>query len=202
MIFFHGPLMGTSLAINLRLGIMILGALTAPLASLLLLISSVLPSTPAPPSGLLTSLWVSLHILTAFLGYGLLALNCCGSFLYLVQERQIRKKALGRVFSRLPSLSRIEGLSQQALFIGFCFMTVGMMSGAVYAQIALGSYWHWDPKEVWGLITWLLYAALIHTRMIQGWRGRRGAWFSLGAFGILLFTFLIVGAVLQRVPQF
>ncbi len=190
---FSWAVMGASLMINLRLGIMVLGALSAPLASLLLLISSVLPASPTPPSPLLNSLWVSFHVVTAFLGYGLLALNCCGSLLYLVQERQIRKKSLGPVFSRLPSLSRIEELSQNAMFIGFCFMTVGMMSGAVYAQIALGSYWHWDPKEVWGLITWLLYAALIHTRVIQGWRGRRGARFSLAAFGLLMFSFLIVG---------
>ena len=96
---FSWALMGASLAINIRLGIMILGALTAPLASLLLIISSVLQTSPSAPPQLLSSLWVAFHILTAFLGYGLLALNCCGSILYLIQERQIRNKALGPLFS-------------------------------------------------------------------------------------------------------
>ena len=69
-------------------------------------------------------------------------------------------------------------------------VTVGMITGAIYAQYALGSYWRWDPKEVWSLITWLFYAALLHERLAVGLRGRRAALLSIVSFSILLFTFL------------
>jgi ABC-type transport system involved in cytochrome c biogenesis permease subunit len=69
-----------------------------------------------------------------------------------------------------------------------------MITGSVYAQFALGTYWQWDPKEVWSLITWLSYAALIHERVAAGWRGRKAAILSIFCFCILLFTF--VGASL------
>ena len=67
-------------------------------------------------------------------------------------------------------------------------MTLGMITGSVYAQYALGSYWQWDPKEVWSLITWLFYAALLHERVAVGWQGRRAALMSIFCFGILIFT--------------
>ena len=69
-------------------------------------------------------------------------------------------------------------------------MTFGMISGAIYAQSVLGSYWQWDPKEVWSLITWVFYAVLLHERLAVGWRGRRAAWMSIICFCILLFTFI------------
>jgi ABC-type transport system involved in cytochrome c biogenesis permease subunit len=73
---------------------------------------------------------------------------------------------------------------------GFPFLTVGMITGAIYAQHALGSYWRWDPKEVWSLITWLFYAVLLHQRLTVGWRGRRAALMAILAFLVLCFTFI------------
>ena len=81
-------------------------------------------------------------------------------------------------------------------------MTIGLITGAVYAQLTLGSFWRWDPKEVWALITWLLYAALLHTRLVQGWRGRRGAWLALAAFAVLVFTFLGAGLLFPSYHSF
>ncbi|KMY68551.1 hypothetical protein AAU61_02585 [Desulfocarbo indianensis] len=190
---FSWGLMGASLVINLRRDVMILGALTAPLCSLLLLAASVLPMPDAPPSKLLSSLWVAVHVITVLAAYGLLAVTFLGGVLYLAQDSLIRAKNLGAAFRRLPSLTRLDALNHSALVAGFILLTVGLITGAIYAQIKLGSYWRWDPKEVWALITWLLYAALIHTRLVQGWRGRRGAWLGALAFGVLLFTFLGVG---------
>lgn len=190
---FSWALMGATLLVNLRLEIMILGALTAPLCALLLMAAAVLPMPSAPPSAMLKSAWIVIHVLSLLAGYGLLALTFLGSGLYLLQDGLIRKKCLGAVFKRLPSLSRLDSLSQQALVAGFCLLTVGLITGAVYAQITLGSYWRWHPKEVWSLVTWLCYAALLHTRLVQGWRGRRGAWLAVAAFAALMFTFLGAG---------
>ena len=186
-------LMGAGLLINLRLKLLILGAFTAPLCTLMLLAASVLPAPQGPPPELLASVWVVVHVVLIFVGYGLLGLNFLGGVLYLVQDAQIRGKNLGPVFKRLPPLSRLDELNQKTLMAGFCLFTLGLVIGAAYAQRALGSYWRWDPMEVWSLITWLLYAGLLHTRLAQGWRGRRGAWLSVVAFGALSFTFLGVG---------
>ncbi len=190
---FSWGLMGASLLVNLRLNVMILGALIAPLCALLLLAASVLAVPSAPPSKLMTSVWVPVHVISVLAAYGLLALTFLSGALYLLQDRLIRAKKLGAAFKRLPPLSRLDSLNHNALVAGFTLLTIGLITGAVYAQLKLGSYWRWDPKEIWALITWLLYAALIHTRLVQGWRGRRGAWLGALAFGVLLFTFVGVG---------
>ncbi len=190
---FSWALMAAGLGLNLRLEVMVLGALIAPLSALLLMAAEVLPAPAGHPAPLLKSLWVTVHVIAMLLGYGLLAVTFLGGVLYLVQDRQLRIKNLGPVFKRLPSLSRLDQLCQGALLSGFTLMTVGLILGAVYAQLSRGAYWSWDPKEVWALITWLMYAALLHTRLVSGWRGRRGAWLATAAFACLLFTFLVVG---------
>ena len=195
-------LMGAGLLVNLRLKVMILGAFTAPLCSLMLLAASVLPAPQGPPPALLASLWVVVHVGLAFTGYGLLGLNFIGGVLYLVQDAQIRGKNPGALFKRLPPLKRLDSLSHKTLMAGFCLLTLGLVIGAAYAQRTLGSYWRWDPKEVWSLITWLLYAGLLHTRLVQGWRGRRGAWLSVLAFGVLFFTFLGAGLLFPGYHSF
>ena len=114
----------------------------------------------------------------------------------LIQERQLKTKRLGAWFHRLPNLDVLDELNYRCLTIGFPLLTVGIITGAVWAQQAWGTYWSWDPKETWSLITWLLYAGLLHGRLTVGWRGRRAAIWALIGFGSVLFTFLGVNYVL------
>lgn len=190
---FSWALVGATLIVNLRLKVMILGALTAPLACLLMLAAAVLPVSTAPVPQALKSAWIVAHVLTLLFGYGLLALTFLGGVLYLVQDRHIRQKRLGPLFRRLPSLTKLDALNYNALVAGFTLLTVGLITGAVYAQITRGAYWSWDPKEVWSLITWLFYAALLHARLVSDWGGRRGAQLAALAFAVLVFTFIVVG---------
>ena len=199
---FSWAIMGAALVVNLRLKVMILGALAGPLCSLMLLAAAVLPKVSAVQSAAFKSLWIIIHVFAIMAGYGLLALTCLGGLLYLIQDRAIREKKLGPAFQRLPSLGRLDSLNHQSLVAGFLLLTIGLISGAVYAQIALGTYWRWDPKEVWALITWLLYAALLHTRLVQGWRGRRGAWLGVVAFAVLVFTFAGAGLLFPGYHNF
>ena len=90
----------------------------------------------------------------------------------------------------MPSLETLDRINHYSLMYGFPFLTIGMVPGAIYAQYALGTYWQWDPKEVWSLITWLFYAVLLHARVALGWRGRRAAIMSIVAFLILIFSFI------------
>ncbi|MBU1273739.1 MAG: cytochrome c biogenesis protein CcsA [Proteobacteria bacterium] len=199
---FSWALMGAMLVINLRLEVKILGALAGPVCVLLLLAASVLPVMPVVKTAAFRSGWIILHIISIMAGYGLLALTCLGGVLYLGQDRALRAKKMGPLFRRLPSLGRLDSLNQASLLAGFLLMTIGLISGAVYAQMFMGSYWRWDPKEVWALITWLMYAAMLHTRLVQGWRGRRGAWLSVAAFAALVITFLGAGLLANGYHSF
>ena len=103
---------------------------------------------------------------------------------------------MGFLFKRLPPLNKLDEMNYRILTIGFPFLTLGIITGAVWANYAWGSYWSWDPKETWSLITWLVYAGILHGRLTVGWRGRRAAVFCIIGFGCVLFTFLGVNLLL------
>lgn len=84
----------------------------------------------------------------------------------------------------------LDSLSYRMLSIGFCFLTLGILSGAVWANETWGSYWSWDPKETWALITWLTFAIYLHTRLIQGWEGIKPAWIASFGFVIIWVCYL------------
>ncbi len=136
----------------------------------------------------LQSMWLPVHGGTSVLAYGFLALAFCGGLMYLLQERELKSKRFGFFFSRLPSLESLDQLNSHCLTIGFVFLTLGIITGSVWARQAWGTYWQWDPKETWSLITWFLYAAQIHQRLTRGWRGRRAAVMAIIGFFAVLFT--------------
>ncbi len=188
--FFSWSIILTYLLFHLKFRLMVLGSFVAPLAAILMIISSAMPWVDVPIKPIYSSLWLTVHILTAFIGNGLFVTAFAVAIMYLIQEYQIKKKHLGSFYSRLPSLATLDKINHYSLVYGFSFLTVGMITGSVYAQYALGQYWQWDPKEVWSMITWLFYAALLHERIAVGWRGRRAAIMSIVCFFILIFTFL------------
>jgi cytochrome c-type biogenesis protein CcsB len=102
----------------------------------------------------------------------------------------------GAFYHRLPSLDLLDRVNYRSLTIGFPLLTLGIITGALWAENAWGSYWQWDPKETWSLITWFIYAALVHARLTVGWRGRKAAWLSIVGFLAVLFTFLGVNLLL------
>jgi cytochrome c-type biogenesis protein CcsB len=191
--FFAWTISGAYLLFQQRFRLRILGSFIAPLAAVLMLASMSLPGVPATVvHPLFKSVWLPIHVLTVFAGDGMFALAFVASVMYLLQERQIKRKRFGTLYSRLPSLETLDAISHRALIWGFPLLTVGMVTGAIYAQQALGSYWRWDPKEVWSLITWLGYAVLLHERLTVGWRGRKAAVLSIVCFSLLLFTFIAI----------
>jgi cytochrome c-type biogenesis protein CcsB len=192
--FFSWCIVLVFLVFHLKFRIMVLGSFVAPFAAFLMIISSAIPWAAGPVKPIFKSIWLTFHVATIFLGNGLFAITFVAAIMYLIQERQIKQKHFGSFYSRLPSLATLDSINHYALIWGFPFLTLGMITGSIYAQVALGSYWQWDPKEVWSLVTWLFYAALLHERLTVGWRGRRAAVMSIVCFCILLFTF--VGATL------
>jgi cytochrome c-type biogenesis protein CcsB len=102
----------------------------------------------------------------------------------------------------VPNHSILEELSYQMVIIGFIMLTLGIITGAVWANSAWGTYWSWDPKETWSLITWFVYAAMLHSRLISGWRGKRLALFSIIGFCCVIFTYLGVNLLLSGLHSY
>ena len=200
--FFSWCIILAYLLLQIKFRLMVLGSFVAPFAAFLMIISSAMPWMEGPVKPIFKSLWLTVHVGTIFIGDALFALTFLAAIMYLIQERQIKRKKLGSFYERLPSLATLDEINYYALISGFLFLTVGMVIGSMYAQYALGAYWRWDPKETWSLITWLFYAALLHQRMTVGWRGRRAAIMSILCFGILIFTFVGVSLLMGGYHSF
>jgi ABC-type transport system involved in cytochrome c biogenesis permease subunit len=136
---------------------------------------------PLPPT--LDSMWLPLHVGTAALAYGSLATGGSAGLALLVG---------GRVGDNRDRRS-VEAVLSRAVATGYPLLTLSMIFGMIWAQVAWGRYWGWDLKEVWTLVTWLVYTLFFHLRTRPKWRGRRLALLALGGLGAVLFTFLGVG---------
>lgn len=200
--FFSWTIIAAYIIFQLKFKIMVLGSFVVPFSAFLMIISSTIPISAITIRPIFKSFWLPLHVSTSFLGNGIFAIAFIAGVMYLIQEHQIKSKRLGAFHSRLPSLNILDSLNYYAITYGFLLLTIGMITGSIVAQDAHGSYWRWDPKEVWSLITWLCYAALLHQRMTIGWRGRRSALMSIGCFLILIFTFVGVNFLMEGYHSF
>lgn len=190
-------LVGAFLAINARFQLKILGTYTAPLAAFILLAANHFPREPLQPDHMLKGIWLTVHIITIFIGDAAFALAAGVGTLYLLQEGNIKAKTRGFFFKRLPSLDLLDTVGYACIVSGFAMLTIGLITGMVYAKVLWGRFWGWDPKEVWSAITWIFYAVLLHERLAVGWRGRRAAIMSIVGLAVLLFTFFGVNFLLK-----
>ncbi|NOQ41630.1 MAG: c-type cytochrome biogenesis protein CcsB [Desulfuromusa sp.] len=200
--FFAWCLVLLFLLLDLRFRLSVMGAFAAPLAFGLMVASALSPHVVVQLNPVLKSWLFPVHITFAFLGNAAFALSFGAGVMYLIQNRMLKSKRFTRIYQVLPSLDTLDKVNYTCLSIGFPLMTLGIISGAFWANTAWGSYWRWDPKETWALITWFLYAALLHGRLTIGWRGRKAAIFSIIAFMFLLFTFLGVNLLLDGYHTF
>ncbi len=183
-------------AFHMRYGLMILGAVVGPLVCAVMLAGSILPAHATVKPEFLKSIWMIFHILAIFIGYGAFVLAAAVGGVYLLQERAIKQKQHGFVFKRLPSLEVLDRMGYACVAFGFPMLTIGMIAGFDFARSVWGSWWNWDPKEVFTFVAWLVYAALLHERLTMGWRGRRAAIMAIIGLAVLLFTFLGVNFLL------
>ncbi len=144
--------------------------------------SHIQPLIPA-----LKSNWLIAHVLTCFLGYAGFAVAFAISFLFLISK--IGGQSGEGILSHVPESDMLDELTHQMVMFGFFFLSIGIITGAVWANSAWGRYWGWDPKETWSLITWFIYAILLHARLMRGWRGSRIAMISIVGFAAVIFTY-------------
>ncbi|MBW1677960.1 MAG: c-type cytochrome biogenesis protein CcsB [Deltaproteobacteria bacterium] len=188
---FGWAVVGVFLILQIKFHLMVLGALVAPLATLCVVIASILPGPPVELDPLFKSLWVTVHVGTLIVGNAAFAIAFLVGILYLIQEQAIKEKKRGFFFRRLPSLKLLDSMGYSCLIAGFPMLTFGVITGVIYAQMVRGRFWSWDPKEIFAGITWLVFAALLHERLAVGWQGRRAAIMTIVGFVILVFTFFL-----------
>jgi cytochrome c-type biogenesis protein CcsB len=176
-----------------------LGAFVLPLALLIATYPQVFaPQWMRAAQPLLPALrtpWLQLHVTTGAVAYGAFAVSCGAGVMYLV----------GELVPRLPENSlasaKIDEFNFRAIALGYPWMTLVLITGAIWAQLAWGRYWSWDIKETWTLATWLLYTVLLHLRAVRGWRGKPVASLSIVGFLFVLFAFLGVGWLARQVGR-
>jgi cytochrome c-type biogenesis protein CcsB len=175
--------------LEFRYRIGLLSSFIMPIVFFLMLSSSMLPRNIKPLSPVLQSYWLGIHTVLAFLGNAAFAMAFGIGLMYLVQEHHVKSKKLGGLFERLPSLQTLDEINYRLITFGFPLLTLAIITGALWADSAWGSYWNWDPREVWSLITWFIYAIILHARLVAGWRGKRAALLSILGFLTVIIAF-------------
>jgi len=195
------------LVIEYRYKIKSLGMLVFPVISIAMAYASLSPNIrdeiePLIPA--LQSNWLTYHVLTCFLGYSAFTVSFGASIVYLFKMEKKEPRGSGKKerAELLPSLKALDEIIYKTIGIGFLLLGVGIITGAVWANYAWGSYWSWDPKETWSLITWFIYAAFLHARLTRGWKGKRAAIISIVGFVSVLFTFLGVNYLLAGLHSY
>ncbi len=190
LVFFALTLAVIHVVLELRYGNAVIGVFVMPLAFLAMAYASLSPNIsdriqPLIPA--LKSNWLIAHVIACFIGYAAFGVAFGLSIMYLIKNRSDRPDE--GLLGYFPKSTVIDELIHQMVLFGFLFLTVGIITGAVWANSAWGRYWGWDPKETWSLITWFVYATLLHARLMRGWRGRRIAYFAVVGFVAVLFTY-------------
>ena len=190
LVFFAWTIIVIYLVIERSYGNRIIGAFVTPIAFLTMAYASLSPNIsdriqPLIPA--LKSNWLIAHVFTCFLGYAGFAIAFGVSLMFLFKNRDTEGKSA--LLAHFPDIDLLDELTHQMIMFGFLFLSVGIITGAVWANSAWGSYWSWDPKETWSLITWFIYATFLHARLMRGWHGKRIAYISIAGFMAVLFTY-------------
>jgi cytochrome c-type biogenesis protein CcsB len=192
LVFFAWTIVMLYLIVEWRIRNRTLGVFVLPAAFLLMAFASLSPNINSRIQPLIPALqsnWLTSHVLTCFMGYAAFTIAFGLGLMYM-----LRRWGSGRLSERslklIPGEEVLDDLMYQSMSLGFVFLTLGIMTGSVWAHYAWGSYWSWDPKETWSLITWIIYALMLHARYVRGWRGLRMAIMTTVGFASVLFTYL------------
>jgi len=207
VVFFAWTILLIYILLDLKYKQRAVGAFVVPFAFLgmvwaqLQLDDAIDPLVPA-----LQSNWLTYHVITCFLGYAAFAAACGVSIMYLIKAGKEQNNAdstpVGGVMSLFPSIRVLDDINYKAIMIGFPLLSLGIITGAAWANYAWGTYWSWDPKETWSLIVWFIYAAFLHARFTRGWVGKKAAWLSVFGFAATIFCYLGVNLVLSGLHSY
>jgi len=190
MSFFSWALILAFLLVEYKYRIHVLGSFILPLAFISVVPHAFFPHETSDLTASFNSAWFGLHTTLAVLGTVFFALAFVAGIMYLIQERLLKSKRLNLIYDKLPSLDILDDLNQKAIFFGFPLLTLGILAGALWAYLVRGTFWSWDPKQTFSLITWSFYLAVLHGRLNVGWRAKKGAYLAIIGFVGVTFTYL------------
>lgn len=170
-------------------------AIALPAAFLMLSYAALLPREITDLMPALRSAWFGLHIGAAVFSYASFALAGCAGIQYLITLKKGEPEDCAH-------MRQIDHLSYRLVALGILLLTVVILSGCIWAEQAWSSFWSWDPKEAWSLITWIIYSIYLHQRLRKNWKGKRMAIFAIAAVGVVLFTFIGVNQLLSGLHSY
>ena len=173
----------------LRYRITSLGLFMLPFVFVLTLISAFRPVRPFDLSAFRGG-WLAVHISSAILGYTALFLTFVAAVMYLMQEKELKSKTPRAFYYRLPSLELCDEIYYRSLLFGLPLLTLGILTGFIWASRTWKGPWEFDPKILASLLSWLIYLVLFSTRVSGAWRGRRAAYVAIFGFATIMATFL------------
>lgn len=194
MSFFAWALVFVFLGVSLKRGLHVLGAFILPLAFLSLISASIAPTEPQDLPPVFQTVWV--HVVLSMLGAVGFAVAFVAGIMYVMQDRLLKSKQFNVLYLKLPSLDSLDTLNQRSILLGFPFLTLGILTGAVSAQLSLGSYLSWNPEQILALVTWIFYFAVLLGRVTVGWRAKKAAYLTIVGFAGVILTF--VGVLLKN----
>ena len=178
----------------------VVGPFMMPWASLFMGIAAF--SSGIPKASFPVGFAGTIHILSAFIAYASFIFSALTSIVYLILEFQLKRKRVSIFYHRIPSLPLMEDIVYKSIAIGFTFITISMFAGAVWSQKLFGSYWSWHPKQVATLISWFIYASILHLYVTGKWKGKRICYLSLIGVFLLAIDFVGVNLISKDVHSF
>ncbi|MBQ3664450.1 MAG: c-type cytochrome biogenesis protein CcsB [Clostridia bacterium] len=188
-----------SLIFILRFKFPMLGAFASPVTILVIGYAALQSKEVRELMPSLRSSWLGIHVSSAIIAYGAFGVSFVLGIIFLMREKMQNNDFWDR---HVPSRDRLDLISYRSVCLGLLFLTFTMITGAIWAEQAWGSYWSWDPKETWSLVTWLVYAVYLHLRIRRGWRGRAAAIFAVIGFICVIFTYIGVNTFLPGIHSY
>jgi cytochrome c-type biogenesis protein CcsB len=203
LVFFSWAIVLVYIIVDLKYHQRTIGVIASPLAAIAIAVTSLVPGVKSDIRPLIPALqsnWLAIHVITCFLGYAAFAIAFGISIVYMIQS--YRESSPRGPITWLPSSQVLDEINYKSIVIGFPLLTLGIITGAAWASYAWGSYWSWDPKETWSLITWFIYAAFLHARYTHDWRGKKTALLSVVGFCAVIFTYFGVNFLLAGLHSY
>ena len=188
-----------SLVFILKFKFPVLGAFSAPVTFLIIGYAAMQSKKIHELMPALQSGWLGFHVSTAIIAYGAFGVSAVIAVIFLLRDKMKDKGFLDR---HIPNKEKLDMISYRSAALGILFLTFTIITGAIWAERAWGSYWSWDPKETWSLVTWIVYAVYLHLRVRRGWRGRSAAIFAVVGFVCVIFTYIGVNTLLPGVHSY
>ncbi len=177
----------------------VLGAFAAPVIFLIIGYAAMQSREVRELMPALRSNWLGFHVSTAIIAYGAFGVSFVLAVIFLLRDRI---RAQGFLDRHIPDREKLDVIGYRSVSLGLLFLTFTIVTGAIWAERAWGSYWSWDPKETWSLVTWIVYAIYLHLRVRRGWEGRAAAVFAAVGFLCVLFTYIGVNTFLPGVHSY